>query len=404
MGVRSAVAKFALRHASITATAQDLINNDPRNLRGLAGNKTPFYVTAESSLKHSAVWACLRLRADLVSSMPVDVYRDVDGQRLEVRRPPVLVNPSDGQGINEWLYSTQFELDRCGNVFGIISERNGRGLPSRIDLVPSEDVSFRIVDYRIAEYRIRNVVYDPHDIWHEKQYTVPGVPFGLSPVALAASSISESMSAQQFALNWFAGDAVPAGVLAHKEKTIEPKFADEVKMRFQQKIRAGEVFVHGADWEYKVIQATANQTNFIESREFGIPEISRFFGVPADLIDGAVSNSSLTYGTITQRNLQFLIMSLGPTVIRRENALTRLTASPHYVKLNTDALLRLDPLSRAQTLQIQRKNWALTPDEWRELEDREPLTEAQMLQLERISAKKESGEAEERPSDNDTNS
>src|ERR1044072_1991473 len=49
--------------------AQDLI---PTRTSAKAGAVT---VTNDTTMRHSAVWACLRLRADLISTMPVDVYR-----------------------------------------------------------------------------------------------------------------------------------------------------------------------------------------------------------------------------------------------------------------------------------------------------------------------------------------
>jgi hypothetical protein len=38
----------------------------------------------------------------------------------------------------------------------------------------------------ILEYRIRGKLYDPEHIWHEKQFTVAGLPVGLSPIDHAA--------------------------------------------------------------------------------------------------------------------------------------------------------------------------------------------------------------------------
>src|SRR5690348_10251994 len=87
------------------ATANDLI---PRRSSG--GKVT---VTSETALRHSAVWAACRLRANVISTLPVDCYRRVDGWQVEVPKPPVLVNPSgDRIDITEWLYSSQFDLDR----------------------------------------------------------------------------------------------------------------------------------------------------------------------------------------------------------------------------------------------------------------------------------------------------
>jgi len=50
-------------------------------------------VSNMSSLRHSAVWACRRLRADLASTMPIDVYRDIDGVKVEQKKPPIFITP-----------------------------------------------------------------------------------------------------------------------------------------------------------------------------------------------------------------------------------------------------------------------------------------------------------------------
>ena len=68
--------------------------------------------------------------------MPFGVYRKVGDLSVSVPSPPVLVSPSgDDMDIQAWLWATQFDLDRVGNCYGIISETDARGLPRRIDLV-----------------------------------------------------------------------------------------------------------------------------------------------------------------------------------------------------------------------------------------------------------------------------
>lgn len=353
-------------------------------------------VTSDTALRHSAVWACLRLRADLVSTMPVDVYRRIDGIQVEVPKPPVLMTPGGSQvRIKEWMYSTQVDLDRAGNTFGIITERSGvigpdgRGLPGRIDLVPLADVTVRATGPEITKYVIGGVEYEPWDVWHEKQYTVAGMPLGLSPVAYAAWTIEESLNAQQFARDWFAGGAVPMAELKNVNKTIDPEQARVAKDMFKASVSNGDLFVHGQDWEYKPIQAVASQSSFLEAREFGLVDIARFFGCPGDMIDAAVSGSSITYASITQRNLQFLIMNLGPAVSRREEAFSYgLVSGPRFVKLNSDALLRMDPEARVRTIAAQINSRTLTPNEARALDDRAPLTDEQYAEFDRLFGSK----------------
>jgi HK97 family phage portal protein len=387
MGAWSKVRRVFTRDANIV-TAEDLLNQERE---GRLGGKS-IHVNNQTALRHSAVWACLRLRADLVSTFPIDVYRKVQGLQVEVPKPPVLVTPGGSEvGIKEWMYSTEFDLDRAGNCFGIITERSGvigpdgRGLPGRIDLVELGEVTVRANGSQITKFKIGGKEYDPWDVWHEKQYTIAGLPLGLSPVAFAAWSIEASLNAQQFARDWFAAGIVPSGTLKNTAKTVEPKKAREAKDAFRASVSNGDVFVHGVDWEYKPVQAVSQQAQFIEAQQFSNGDIARFFGCPGDLIDAAVSGSSVTYANISQRNLQFLIMNLGPAVGRREDTFSRkLVSGPRYVKLNTDALLRMDPQTRAATIASQINSRTLAPSEARAIEERAPFTEDQLAEFDRL--------------------
>jgi hypothetical protein len=54
------------------------------------------------------------------------------------------------------------------------------------------------------------------------------------------------------------------------------------------------------------------------------------------------------------------------------------------VKLNTDALLRMDPEARARTIGSQITNRTLAPSEARALENRPPFTEDQLAEFDRL--------------------
>lgn len=364
------------------AGAHELIPPRPQVGRGRA------VVTPETALRHSAVWAAIRLRANLISTLPIDVLRNFEGRAVEVPKPPVLVNPG-GERVDalEWLYSSQSDLDKCGNCFGVITERDSRGLPSRIDLANVADVVVRVRDGELQKYKIGRLEYDPGDIWHERQYTVSGMHVGLSPVAYAAWSIGEYLSVQDFATSWFGGDAIPAAHLKNTSKTLNTAEANTVKERFKASVQDGGLFVTGNEWDYEMIGAQAADATWIEAKQFGITDIARFFDVPSDLIEGAVSGSSVTYANITQRNLQLLIMHLGPAIIRRENNLAKLLPRPRYVKFNSDALLRMDPKSRQEIITARILARTLAPSEARALDDQAPFTEEQLAEFDRLFGK-----------------
>jgi HK97 family phage portal protein len=338
-------------------------------------------------MRASAVWAALRLRSDLVSTMPVDAFRDVDGVRVQVKLPPVeWRNAGHAIGWGEALAATQFDLDRCGNAFGVITQKNALGLPSRIELVGFAEVGLMPPKQGETEWRYRIGADEvaAANVWHERQYVVPGLALGLSPVAYAAYSIGAYLSAQEFAVSWFGNSATPAAVLRNKERTIPPEAAAETKSRYMASVQPGSVFVTGVDWELTPLQAAANSDAYVELMQYGVPDIARFFGVPADLIDGQTPGGSITYASITQRNLQLLIMHLGPAITRRENALSSLMSTPRYIKLNRSALLAMDPEARARKMKIEIDSRTLAPSEARAIEDRAPFTESQLAEFDRL--------------------
>lgn len=340
-------------------------------------------VNSETALRHSAVWACRRLRADLVSTMPIDIFRKVDGVSIEQTKPPVFVMPG-GDTVDwcEWAYSTTDDLDALGNTVGVITARGGDRLPSRIELAPNEDVTIKGRGGRIEQFKIAGEKYDPSQIWHEKQHTRSGLPIGLSPIAYAAMSIGGYLSAQEFARDWFSGGGIPSARLKNTEKVVEPQAAAAIKERFRETVGTGDLFVTGKDWEYDTIQAKASESSFIEQMKFGIGDICRYLGVPGDMIDAESSTGSITYANVTQRNLQLLIMHLNPMLRRRETAFSNhLLPKPRYARFNRGALLEMDLKSRYEAHKVAIDSRFLAPSEVRALEDRAPLTPEQLAEF-----------------------
>lgn len=356
-------------------------------------------VRPNRALQQSVVWACLRLRADLISLMPVDVYRPSNAAGINVAQTPpeVLVTPhmiADGQpmSIGEWLYSGQFALDRAGNNFGVITARDAFGLPARIELVDPDVVTATVRGSRILQYRINGERHEPRDIWHERQFTAPGMPIGMSPVAYSALTLAGGLSAQEFALEWFSNGAVPGAILRNEKVEVDPVKARIIEERYKATVYNGDPLVVGKDWTYEAISAKAAESEFIDQLKFTDVALTRFYGAPADLIDVHVDSATINYANITQRNLQLLVMNLGAAIKRREDALTRLARGDRFVKLNRDAILAMDPKSRADLFESRVRSRTRTPDELRKLEDLLPLTDADYTQFERLFGKRTPGQ------------
>lgn len=383
MGLRSRLASALFRalDPEVSAALPD---------RGFLGQGTgSVRVDADTAMRSSAVWACIRLRANLVSSMPIDVFRRVGGIQVEVPKPPLLVDPSPHAfGILEWLYSSQTELDRYGNSFGIIRERDALGFPKRVDLIASRQVKITGKGAEIKAYAIGQETYDPKDIWHERQYTVPGSPVGLCPITYAAWTIGGYLSAQKFGNDYFQRGGAPTGTLQNTKTDKVGPLVDEAKERFRAATESRDIFVVGKDWEWTPSSAPEAAAAFLEEMKFGAADVCRFFGVPATMVDAGVAGSAITYANVTQQNLQFLITEIGPLLSRREAAFTRALPAPRYVKFNADALLRLDPETRQRVILSRVAGKTLAPSEARELDNLPPFTPAQLEEFATLSPAK----------------
>lgn len=341
-------------------------------------------ISADAALRNSAVWACTRLRSNLISSLPVDAFRKVLGVQVEIKKPPVLVNPGGSRvSMREFLYSSQMDLDRVGNAYGIITETDGAGLPRRIDLVSHDQVVVRVKD-DVVTYRIGTKVYAEDEIWHERQYTVPGLVMGLSPIAYSAWQLGLWQSSIDFSQEWFSNNGmIPSGHLKNTKKVLGDDDADFVKKRYKAAIEGGDIFVTGNDWEFSTKETPSADSRFMDLQQHTDRDVVRFFDVPGDLVEVHASGSAVTYANITQRNLQFLIMSLGPALGRREEALSRLLGDgeERFVKLNSAALLRMDPKTTSDMLVAEVAGKITAPSEARALMNRAPFTDAQLAEF-----------------------
>ncbi|MEZ5119670.1 MAG: phage portal protein [Candidatus Nanopelagicales bacterium] len=354
---------------------------DDARARRLPGLAVP--PTRDESMAADVKWACLRLRGDLVSTTPLDVFRERDGLLYEVPKPQVLVTP-DGRDITDWLYSSQTDLDDVGNDFGVITERDRAGFPSRIELVPAERITVRVVK-GVVSYLMDGQEVPADQVWHERQFSTPGQVMGLSPTAYAAYMLSGYLSAVEFARDWFAGNAIPAAHLRNTAKVLNKPEARKVKADFIETITTGDVFVTGSDWEYSVLGAKASESAFIDMLKVSAPAQCRFYGVPGDVVDVESATGNITYANVTQRNLQLLTLNMGPAFVRRERAFTNaLVPRGQVVKFATDAMLRMDPQARGESMGTAIESRRMTVTEARALDNRPPLTREQEAEFARL--------------------
>jgi len=355
--------------------------------RGTGGSPVPVGWSGAQAIP--AALDAVRLRHDLIATMPVQVFRTTkSGRPKRIDTPDVLRQPGyagapGNLGIISWLAASQKSLDLRGNAYGIIVDRDGRGRPTQIELQHPDVVRPVINQAGQLIYRIAGKPYEPRDVWHEVSHDEPGSPVGLSPIAAAARSLGIQLAAEQFGADFFRDGAHPTAMLTNDKKdTVDQATAQVVKARFMASVNGNrEPVVLGNGWSYAALSVAPNESQFLETLQDGVNQVARIFNVPTELIGGGASGSSLTYANRSDRALDFLTYRLNPAVVRRETALGQLVGPDEFVKLNRAALLATDLLTRYRSYEIGLRNAVLSLDEVWDLEDREPLTPEQLAAL-----------------------
>lgn len=340
-------------------------------------------VTVDQSMRLSAVFACLRLLSEAVSSLPLDTFRRDRGTRRPYRpRPDYLsFQPPNGSRI-EYLSQTMLSLLTAGNAY-VLTPRDRLGVPLDLIVLDPTRIEVKRQDSKVRYWCKTDdgrLELDPaFDVMHIKGMTLPGSVVGLSPIAYAAETIGIGLSAQRFGQSLFDNGALPGAVIEAPDK-LDPEVAQRFSAAWNARHKgvgnANKVGVLTGGAKLTKVSINPNDAQFLETRQFQVPDVARIFGVPPHLIADA-SNSTSWGSGLAEQNLAFGQFSLRPWVDRIEEAHGRLLTTHGmpdvFIKLNMDALLRASLKDRYDSYAVGIRNGFLTPNEGRRLEDLPPL-------------------------------
>ena len=199
---------------------------------------------------------------------------------------------------------------------------------------------------------------------------------GINPIRQHQNAIGRALALEGHAGRYFSNGAKPGGLLTQEAGTEMGEDARKALREDFQEMYSGsnayKTAVLPAGMDFKPVSISNKDAEFIESAKFSITDIARIFRVPPHMI-GDLERSM--FSNIEHQALEYVKYTLMPHMVRWEQAVERdlLNYDPTLqVKHNANALLRGDMQSRAEALQIQRRNGVISADEWRRLEDMDP--------------------------------
>lgn len=351
-------------------------------------------VTKNSSLKLSAVWACVRLIAGTIATLPLNMYeRMADGSRLEAKDHPLYellhYQPNADQTAMQFWEVFLFSLLMQGNAFAEKSYLNDRLvaleflLPERVTAKRTRDgsIEWKYIDPDTGKER----VIPESRMFHVPAFSCDGI-FGLSVIRYAVNIFGGAMSAEKAASSTFANGLKFPGVFEF-DHVLKPnqreQFQQNVADQYAGAINAGRIPLLEAGIRYKQINMNPDDAQLLESRSFSVEEICRWFGVPPFMV-GHGEKSSAWPTSIEQQMLAFASFVLRQWCVRIEQAVRKQLLRPEerkrfYAEFNMDALLRADSAARAQFYSTMTQNGLMARNEARIKENLAPKSGGDVL-------------------------
>jgi HK97 family phage portal protein len=341
-------------------------------------------VTQESSLRSTAVLACLIVRAESFSSLPVDVLRKAGRYRIPEEQHPayslLAVAPNELMTAGEFWRWKQLTEDIAGNAYARIVWGKGFELKEIWPLyqTPPRLVTDRASGARGYQYAgddfTKADVYPLRDVLHFKGPVLRTPTEGKSLIDLASETIGVSIGSEQFFARLLGNGNHFPGYLETEAALSDADFAaiGEQMKGFAGIFRAGELRVFDRGLKYKQNPMSLKDAQLTEQQRWQLQQICSVFRVPMAMVQDLTNG---TYSNSEQQDLALGKHCIAPICVNTEavvrHKLFWLTPD-HYVKFNLGGLLRGDFKTRSEGEAALVRAGIMTRNEARAQEDMNP--------------------------------
>lgn len=351
-------------------------------------------VTPENCMKSPTVHAIVTAISRRIAVSAIHVYEKTTINGRDAKKPlpnhPVaklLARPNDWQSrVNYWQDSAS-ALVRYGNYFAYKS-RGSTGpirslvplLNHNVDVKQNENYN---LEYRVTQPGGQQVM--PNSKVHHVRSAARNFYLGDSPIEDVRHAIALEIAAEKFGSSFLNNGAMPLLIfsfLAGSSGFKTQEELDKFKSDFQEKFSGDNKFkamVLPKGFDKPFSHTVENdKAQFLETRKYQRTVIAGAFGVPPHLV-GDLERA--TFNNVEQQDSDFTLNVVMPYAQMFEAAMERdlLTdedrAAGIVIRFNLDSILRADFKSRQEGLRIQRDSGVLSPNEWREIEAMNPISD-----------------------------
>jgi len=348
-------------------------------------------VTADSAIRMSTVYACVRLLGDTISSLPLGAYVRRGRARISYAaaygETPYWVNtPNPETSRIEFYEQVISSLNIHGNAF-ILTVRDDNNEVVEVYCLNPDDVRIRRLrpnEPLVYEVQTRDEqgaytqILTKNEMLHIPLFRLPGSHYGLGPIAAARLTIGAAMAADTYAAAYFGNAANPGGVIEVPGELTEDQAQDigrDWNITHTGPYRAGKIGVLSGGASFKPLTLNAQDAQLLDTRRFNVEDIARLFRVPISLLGHPVAGA-MSFASVEAQNLSFVQHSLRPLLERLEQAFsTLLPESDGFIKFNLDALLRGTTLERYEAYTKGLREGFLSLNDVHAMEDMAPIAD-----------------------------
>ncbi|EPU4895556.1 phage portal protein [Enterobacter kobei] len=340
-------------------------------------------VTADKAIKLSAVWACVRLLSESISTLPLKIYvRQPDGSRKAAADHPAYSvmcrRPNSEMTPSRFMLMVVASICLRGNAF-IEKKFIANRLVSLVPLLPQNMVVKRLttgaLEYKYTENGNERII-PVKNMMHIRGFGLDGV-CGMMPTMAGVDVFGAAMSVDEAAAKIFENGLQSTGFLS-SENALTKEQRDRLRQNLQSFIgskNAGKLMVLENKLTYQNVTMNPEAAQLLESRSFSIEEICRWFRVPPYMVGHTTKQSSWA-SSLEGMNLLFLTHTLRPLLVNIEQEIGRCLLDSDeevFAEFSVEGLLRADSAGRAAYYTSALQNGWMSRNDVRRLENMPPI-------------------------------
>lgn len=349
------------------------------NIRAFGSGRS--YLESRSTpMLLSTVYRCVDLISDSVAVLPLKTYMiDNEGFKSEAKKHPLyyILDSEPNEDMTRFVFfkTLMTSVLLTGNGYAYI-EREGLKV-SQLVYIPSGAVSIVYVNDKNGVMRKRYQVQgfkelvEPRDMIHVLNFSYDGIK-GISTLEHARQTLAIATSAEESAKGFYESGGQLSGVLTVEGTRLNKEQKDQIYKTWMERTdpvtgHPNGIAVLEGNMKYQPISISPSDSQLLESRQFNVVDICRFFSVsPVKAFD--LSKSS--YSTVEATQLQYLTDTALAIITKIEQEINRKVFLPSErekfrAEFDTSAILRTDKSAQAVYWKELFNIGAATPNEVR---------------------------------------